>query len=88
MHHVLPLEYEIHRQIVNKLKVKGMNAVFGLQVSLSLRLVKWHCMWKLRTAQNSSKVVFVWKTREFVPFLYTKNTWFSVKLFNTFTLAL
>jgi hypothetical protein len=38
------LEYEIHRQIVNKLKVKGMNAVFGLQVSLSLRLVRGSCM--------------------------------------------
>ena len=30
------LEYEIHRQLVNKLKVKGMNAIFGLTVSLSL----------------------------------------------------
>ena len=34
---VLPfLEYEIHRQLVNKLKVKGMNAIFGLNVSLSM----------------------------------------------------
>ena len=30
------LEYEIHRQLVNKLKVKGMNAIFGLTVSLSM----------------------------------------------------
>jgi len=30
------MEYEIHRQIVNKLKVNGMNAIFGLQVNLSL----------------------------------------------------
>jgi len=30
------LEYEIHRQLVNKLKVKGMNAIFGLQVRISL----------------------------------------------------
>jgi len=30
------LEYEMHRQLVNKLKVKGMNAIFGLHVSLSL----------------------------------------------------
>jgi hypothetical protein len=44
MHHVYSLEYEIHRQIVNKLKVKGMNAVFGLQVSLSLRSVRGSCM--------------------------------------------
>ena len=34
---VLPfLEYEIHRQLVNKLKVKGMNAIFGLNVTLSM----------------------------------------------------
>ena len=30
------MEYEIHRQLVNKLKVKGMNAIFGLTVNLSL----------------------------------------------------
>jgi len=30
------LEYELHRQIVNKLKVNGMNAIFGLQVNLGL----------------------------------------------------
>ena len=34
---VLPfIEYEIHRQLVNKLKVKGMNAIFGLNVTLSM----------------------------------------------------
>ena len=30
------IEYEIHRQLINKLKVKGMNAIFGLKMSLSL----------------------------------------------------
>jgi len=30
------MEYEIHRQLVNKLKVKGMNAIFGLEVNLAL----------------------------------------------------
>ena len=30
------MEYEIHRQLVNKLKVKGMNAIFGLTVNLSM----------------------------------------------------
>ena len=30
------LEYEMHRQLVNKLKVKGMNAIFGVTVSLCL----------------------------------------------------
>eukprot|EP00092_Neocalanus_flemingeri_P010834 GFUD01011666.1.p1 GENE.GFUD01011666.1~~GFUD01011666.1.p1 ORF type:complete len:988 (+),score=330.13 GFUD01011666.1:124-3087(+) len=30
------MEYEIHRQLVNKLKVKGMNAIFGLSVNLSM----------------------------------------------------
>eukprot|EP00090_Calanus_glacialis_P002820 TRINITY_DN12088_c0_g1_i1.p1 TRINITY_DN12088_c0_g1~~TRINITY_DN12088_c0_g1_i1.p1 ORF type:complete len:1008 (-),score=354.04 TRINITY_DN12088_c0_g1_i1:52-3075(-) len=30
------MEYEIHRQLVNKLKVKGMNAIFGLTVDLSM----------------------------------------------------
>lgn len=30
------MEYEIHRQLLNKLKVKGMNAIFGLKVDLSL----------------------------------------------------
>jgi hypothetical protein len=45
---------------VNKLKVKGMNAVFGLQVSLSLRLVRLLYI-KKRMQQNSAKVVFVWE---------------------------
>ncbi len=30
------LEYEIHKQLVNKLKVKGMNAIFGLKSHLSM----------------------------------------------------
>jgi len=30
------MEYELHRQIVNKLKMNGMNAIFGLQVQLAL----------------------------------------------------
>ncbi len=30
------LEYEIHKQLVNKLKVKGMNAIFGLKTSMSM----------------------------------------------------
>ena len=34
---VLPfIEYELHRQLVNKLKVKGMNAIFGMNVTLSM----------------------------------------------------
>ena len=34
---ILPfIEYEIHRQLVNKLKVKGMNAIFGLNITLSM----------------------------------------------------
>ena len=28
------LEYELHRQLINKLRIKGMNAIFGLKVSL------------------------------------------------------
>jgi len=28
------LEYELHRRLINKLKVKGMNAIFCLNVSL------------------------------------------------------
>jgi len=28
------LEYELHRRFVNKLKVKGMNAVFGFKVTM------------------------------------------------------
>ena len=30
------IEYELHRQLFNKLKVKGMNAIFGLKMSFSL----------------------------------------------------
>ena len=26
------LEYELHRQLINKLRIKGMNAIFGLKV--------------------------------------------------------
>lgn len=30
------LEYELHRLLVNKMKVKGMNAIFGLQVRITI----------------------------------------------------
>ena len=30
------MEYEIHRQLINKLKVKGMNGLFGLKTKLSV----------------------------------------------------
>ncbi|XP_076063001.1 C2 domain-containing protein 5 [Oratosquilla oratoria] len=30
------LEYELHRQLMNKLKVKGMNALFGLRVRVTV----------------------------------------------------
>lgn len=30
------IEYELHRQLLNKLKVKGMNAIFGLKMHLSI----------------------------------------------------
>ena len=30
------IEYEVHRQLINKLKVKGMNAIFGLKMNLSI----------------------------------------------------
>lgn len=30
------IEYELHRQLLNKLKVKGMNAIFGLKMNLSI----------------------------------------------------
>jgi hypothetical protein len=30
------VEYEIHRQLLNKLRVKGMNALFGLKINLAL----------------------------------------------------
>lgn len=32
------LEYELNRQLVNKLRIKGMNALFGLNVGLVLCL--------------------------------------------------
>lgn len=32
------LEYELHRQLINKLHVKGMNAIFGLRVRSRRRL--------------------------------------------------
>lgn len=28
------LEYELHSQLLNKLRVKGMNAIFGLKVNV------------------------------------------------------
>ena len=30
------IEYEIHRQLMNKLKVKGMNSLFGLKTKISV----------------------------------------------------
>eukprot|EP01135_Chromosphaera_perkinsii_P005613 Nk52_evm27s355 gene=Nk52_evmTU27s355 len=30
------LEYDLHRQLMNKLKVKGMNAIFGLNIQVSV----------------------------------------------------
>lgn len=30
------IEYEVHRQLINKLKIKGMNALFGLRVKVSV----------------------------------------------------
>ena len=30
------IEYELHRQLINKLKVKGMNGLFGLTTKLSV----------------------------------------------------
>lgn len=30
------LEYELHRILINKIKVKGMNAVFGLKIKISI----------------------------------------------------
>lgn len=30
------LEYELHKQLLNKLKVKGMNALFGLRIQVSV----------------------------------------------------
>ena len=34
------LEYELHRLLVNKLKAKGMNAIFGLKVFFIFNLLK------------------------------------------------
>ena len=33
------LEYELHRQLINKLRIKGMNAIFGLRVFYALTIV-------------------------------------------------
>ena len=30
------LEYDVHRQLMNKLKIRGMNAVFGLSMQLQV----------------------------------------------------
>ncbi|XP_063929582.1 C2 domain-containing protein 5 isoform X2 [Zophobas morio] len=30
------LEYELHRLLINKLKIKGMNAIFGLKIRISI----------------------------------------------------
>ncbi len=30
------IEYEVHRQLINKLKIKGMNALFGMQLKISV----------------------------------------------------
>ncbi|XP_076262270.1 C2 domain-containing protein 5 isoform X2 [Rhynchophorus ferrugineus] len=30
------LEYELHRLLINKLKIKGMNAIFGLQIRITV----------------------------------------------------
>ncbi len=32
------LEYEMYRQLVNKLRVKGMNCITGLRVSMPMQL--------------------------------------------------
>ena len=42
------LEYELHRQLINKLRIKGMNAIFGLRVSLPL------------DAENGQTIAQVW----------------------------
>ncbi len=42
------LEYELHRQLINKLRIKGMNAIFGLRVSLPL------------DAENGETIAEVW----------------------------
>lgn len=34
--HFFVAEYELHRQLLSKLKVKGMNALFGLTVQISV----------------------------------------------------
>jgi len=30
------MEYELHKQLVNKLKVKGMNSLFGLKIQFTI----------------------------------------------------
>jgi len=30
------IEYETHRQLINKLKIKGMNALFGLRLKVAI----------------------------------------------------
>ena len=39
------LEYELHRQLVAKLRVAGMNAVFGLQVTYHMFQIKCPSDW-------------------------------------------
>jgi hypothetical protein len=50
------LEYELHRILVNKLKVKGMNSIFGLKV-IEIQLKK-QCNISLFTVTSPSSVVF------------------------------
>lgn len=35
------LEYELHSQLLNKLRVKGMNAIFGLKVNKSYDVIRF-----------------------------------------------
>lgn len=30
------MEYELHKQLVNKLKMKGMNSLFGLKIQFTI----------------------------------------------------
>lgn len=30
------MEYEVHTQLMNKLKLRGMNALFGLRIQISV----------------------------------------------------
>lgn len=30
------MEYEVHTQLMNKLKLKGMNALFGLRIQITV----------------------------------------------------